>query len=93
MNKNIFPLLSLYELITQHGHPTALGKTLGGIEVISDPEGYHLEFVAQGVGIVLGFHNTYKESCDRRVDLEQFYKKADNLIKQYGSGSARGINP
>jgi hypothetical protein len=92
VNKNIYPLLSLYELISQHGHPTEFGKALDGIEVTSDPEGYHLEFHGKGVNIVVGFHNTYKEQGDRKEDLELFYKQADRLIKQYGSPRVRGQN-
>ncbi|WP_372742721.1 DUF3081 family protein [Neptunomonas sp.] len=87
MNKNVYPLLNLYELISKNGHPTAFGKALDGIEVTSDPDGYHLEFHSQGVDIVLGFHNTYKERWDSKTDLDQFYKKSDNLIKQYASAT------
>jgi ABC-type xylose transport system substrate-binding protein len=85
VNKNVYPLFNLYELISKNGHPTTYGKALDGIEVTSDPEGYHLEFHSKGVEIVVGFHNTYKERWERKVDLDQFYKKADSLIKQYGT--------
>ena len=85
MNKHVYPLLSLYELISKNGHPTVFGKALDGIEVTSDPEGYQLQFHGQGVDIILGFHNTYKERWVRKADLDQFYKKADILIKLYGS--------
>lgn len=82
MNAKIYPLYLLHEVIVGEGERTEEGRALEGIEVVSDPDGYRIEFRGDEGRITLGFHNTYEEDFKDRAARDAFFERAGRLLRE-----------